>query len=317
MLSRVADSLYWMSRYLERAEHTARLLEVQLNTMLDDPSQTTLDRWRRVLLTLNHPLPGERTDDYGMMFLLAFDSHNEQSIIYTIGAARENARQIREMISSEMWMQINSLYLFVKGSNLDRIWNNQPSEFLRAVREGAHLFQGITDGTMVRNEGWHFIRLGRAIERAIAIIDLIDVQFSNLPQEPTTALSLEAYSEWLSFLKYLTAFEAYCKVYDADLRVDRIARFLLYHPLFPHALRFNIEEANSAIEAIAEETGHGRQTRLMRSMGRLRSSLSYDDVDEVMPDIHNYLSQLKRQCSQIHTDIYEEYIYRRIDSALS
>ncbi len=222
MLSRVAESLYWMSRYLERAEHTARLIDVDLNLMLDQSPDSSLERWGRLLEGLRTSLPpGEKGDALSVTQTLTFDSSNPTSIVTCIASARENARNVREQISSEMWEQVNRLFLRVTRSGIEGIWNSQPHEFFRAVKEGAHLFQGITDSTMNHGEGWHFIQLGRFIERAGATAALMDVHFRRFAHRPDQAVETTDYLEWVGLLKSCTAFEAYCKVYTAELRPHR------------------------------------------------------------------------------------------------
>src|SRR5262249_13527953 len=156
MLSRVADSLYWMSRYLERAEHTARLLDLNLNLTLDQSSSVAEQRWRLVLLSLRSVEPDKSPcDAYCLTEHLTFNSDNKDSLVSCVIAARENARQVREQISSEMWEQLNQLYLGVRRAKIDGIFT-QPHEFYRPVKEGSHLFQGVTDSTMTHGEGWYF-----------------------------------------------------------------------------------------------------------------------------------------------------------------
>ena len=150
MLSRVAESLYWMSRYLERAEHTARLIDVQLNNMLDQAGGDTNLRWQRLLRGLHTPLPEGDVDAYSITQALTFDTSNDSSIVSSIAAARENARQVREQISSEMWEQLNRLFHAVRRSSPE-VWDAR--DFLQSIKEGAHLFQGITDSTMNHGEG--------------------------------------------------------------------------------------------------------------------------------------------------------------------
>lgn len=188
--------------------------------------------------------------------------------------------------------------------------------FLRRYKEGSHLFQGITDSTMVRGEGWHFIQLGRFIERALSVVALLDVQFRNARLELDYSLPLDEYIDWLAFLKSFTAFEAYCKVYTAELRADKIANFLLFNPVFPHSLRFCVEMINTALEAIAAETHVNRHSRLYRLIGRLRSTLSYDEMEDVAGDFHPYLENINAQLTQIHDGVYDTYIYRAVDAGL-
>src|SRR5579863_3120617 len=178
MLSRVAESLYWLSRHLERAEHTARLIDVHLNSMLDQVSGDENLRWQRLLRSLRTPPPAGEIDAYSVARLLTFDEANSSSIVSSIAAARENARQVRERISSEMWEQLNRLFLQVKQTNMEQIWHSEPHKFLNSVKEKIYLFQGITDGTMSHSEGWHFIRVGRFLERTMATAALLDTHFS-------------------------------------------------------------------------------------------------------------------------------------------
>ena len=314
MLSRVADSLYWMSRYLERAEHSARLIDVHLNVSLEAmPGQATLWRWARSAHHIEVDDFPQFQGDYHLMHALAFDMDNDQSIVCSITLARENARQIREQISSELWVHINRMYLDIRNTNMDEVWNAQPHEFFRSVREGSHLFQGITDATMYRNEGWYFIQLGRFIERAMSIIGLMDVQFANVIPSLDHRFTTDEYFEWVGFLKFFTAFEAFCKVYDADLRAYRVANFLLLNPEFPHAIRFCVEMIQEALDAITVETGLARNLRLHRQIGRLRSDLSFVEIDDVVEHFHEYLGTIYKQLSMVHEGVYETFIYRPIE----
>jgi len=162
MLSRVADSLYWMSRYLERAEHTTRLLDVNLNLMLDEPSGVER-RWKRMLAALGHPRGVKWTGDYlDLVRTLTFDMEVGSSITSCIVSARENARHVREQISTEQWQRLNRLYLQITDANFSSLASNdeQRAEFLYSVMEAVHQFQGVTDSTMSHGEGWQYIQLG-------------------------------------------------------------------------------------------------------------------------------------------------------------
>ncbi len=170
MLSRVADSLYWMSRYLERAEHTTRLLDVNLNLMLDEPTGVER-RWKRMIAALGHPRGVKWTGDYiDLVRTLTFDMDVGSSITSCIVSARENARHVREQISTEQWQRLNRLYLQITDANFSSLASNdeQRAEFLSSVMEAVHQFQGVTDSTMSHGEGWQFIQIGRYMERATA-----------------------------------------------------------------------------------------------------------------------------------------------------
>src|SRR6266576_3879346 len=188
MLSRVAESLYWMSRYLERAEHTARLVELNLNLMLDQSQAPGDRRWQRLLTALMVTLPPDaKADAYNVAQTLTFDLSNRSSIVAYMTAARENARQVREQISSEMWEELNQLFLQIKRAGIENTWQAQPHHFFRSVKDGAHLFQGITDSTLSHSEGWHFIQAGRFLERAGATAALLDAHVSELIYHPPQA----------------------------------------------------------------------------------------------------------------------------------
>jgi uncharacterized alpha-E superfamily protein len=353
MLSRVAESLYWMSRYLERAEHTARVVDLNLNLMLDQAPDPGDQRWLRLLKGLMVTLPPEtRHDAYNVAQALTFDPSNKVSIVAYMTAARENARQVREQISSEMWEELNQLFLQIKRAGIENTWQAQPHHFFRGVKDGAHLFQGITDSTLSHSEGWHFIQLGRFIERAGATAALLDAYVSEFSQPAGTAApgqnglgdlvdppayaggsdssvipddSGESpnatkgdYLEMVGLLKSCTAFEAYCKVYTADLSPERIAEFLLLNSEFPRSVRFAAEMIQSALNAIAETSATRKTGRANRLAGRLRASLSFSQIDEIMRNgLHVYLADVQRQCAQIHNAIYQQYVAYPIESALA
>lgn len=317
MLSRVADSLYWMSRYLERAEHTARLLDVNLHQMLDQKQASGDQRWDRVLASLRAPGPSNGSRDaYTMTRYLTFDLVCHESISACIGLARENARQVREKISSEMWEQLNRLYLQIRSTNINQVWGSNLHEFFRSVKEGAHLFQGITDATLSHGEGWQFIQVGRYIERVSATASLLDVYFSAYLTTQQDGGSPVSYMEWVSLLKSCTAFEAYCKVYTAEMKPEAIAEFLLLNNEFPRSIRFCTDSVQASLQAIAQTNGARHVGRIERLAGRLRAALDYGQVDEIMRDMHPYLEQIRQQCGEIHAEIYQVYIAYPVDTAI-
>jgi uncharacterized alpha-E superfamily protein len=315
MLSRVADSLYWLSRYLERAEHTARLLDVNLNLMLDQSAAASQQRLQRMLLALRHPWPTQgEIDIYQITEALTFDVDNRNSIVACINSARENARPVREQISSEMWEQLNQLFLNIKGTNIRTIWNAQPWEFFRSIKEGSQLFQGLTDSTMNHGEGWHFLEVGRFLERANAVTIWLDAHFAAGKQHTSAA---EEYLDWVGLLRSCTAFESYCKVYTADLRPQWVAEFLLLNPEFPHSVRFSVDMVQGALATIAETTDTPKSGRVNRLSGRLKATLSFGQIDEIMAGgLHPYFEDLKHQFNQLHTAIYQTFVTYPIDAAL-
>src|SRR6266702_8152521 len=319
MLSRVAESLYWMSRYLERAEHTSRLIDVHLNSMLDQAGGDESLRWQRLLRSLRTLPPAGEIDAYSVTRLLTFEETNDSSIVSCIAAARENARQVRERISSEMWEQLNRLFLRVKQTSMEQIWHAEPHKFLNSVKENIYLFQGITDATMSHSEGWHFIRVGRFLERTTATAALLDTHFSVFLTEQTEYEGEPLdYLSWVELLRSCASFEAYCKVYTATIRPAQIAEFLLLNAEAPRSIRFACALMQGALQAIAKSTGSRNTGRTERLAGRLRAMLDYDQIEEILSgDIHEYLENIPYQCGLIPNGIYQTYIAYPIEVALT
>jgi uncharacterized alpha-E superfamily protein len=318
MLSRVADSLYWMSRYLERAEHTARLIDVDFQLRLDQSPEAGSDRWWRLLEALQAPPPEDgKIDATTLTHILTLDKTNSSSIISCVAAARENLRQVREQCSSDMWEQLNRLYLQVNSTTSSEAWLLHSYVFFRAVREGAHLFQGVTDSTMSHGEGWQYIQLGRFVERTEEVARLIGAYFSRLPYSVDQAVESEEYLEWVGLLKSCAAFEAYCKKYTAEIRPLRVAEFLLLNPEFPHSVRFSVDKVHAALAAIAEFTER-KAEQPVRLAGRLQATLSFSQIDEVMAAGANaYVENVREQCVQAHTAIHQIYFDYPVEAALT
>jgi len=327
MLSRVADSLYWMSRYLERAEHTSRLLDVNLNLMLDASADSADRRWSRLLTSLAKPKRVKWDGNpYDLAHALSFDTGNKASVVSCIVKARENARHVREQISTEQWHRLNSLYLEVTRPELKTLMSSQmdeaagegPEAFLQKVMEAVHQFQGVTDSTMSHGEGWHFIQVGRFLERASATALLLEAYQPDLWTDVSATGTGNEYLEWMGLLRSATAFEAYCKVYTADLTPDRIMEFLLLDDEFPHSVRFSIESVQTALMAIGANAGGTRAEQLQRTAGRLNSLLEYSGIEEILAgNVVEYLHNIQQQCSKIHEMIYHLYVDYSIQAALA
>ncbi len=312
MLSRVAESLYWMSRYLERAEHTARVIKVQLNLMLERETESDDHHWKRMLRSLAIEMADVRQGEaQAAAKALIHSTSSRSSIVTCIMAARENSRQVREQISSEMWEQLNRMFIEVKRADADEAWD--VDDFLQAIKEGTHLFQGITDSTMTHGEGWQFIQAGRSLERASALSTLIGVHFREFYGKGGEPEPLE----WIGLLQSCTAFEGYCKAYTADLRPDRIAEFLMLNPTFPHSIRFSADALETATKQIGAEVSSRRSARVERIAGRMQSTLAYGQIDEIMTGgLHIFLDTVLRQCAQAHSALYQTYIAYPIEAAL-
>jgi len=304
-----------MSRYLERAEHTARLIGVGLTQILDQTPQALAPRWERLLAALHvEPPAGGLNDLQAITRQLTTDANNPASLIACVKLARENARQVREQISSEMWEQLNEFYLQVRATTIEQIWQEEPVEFYQMVKEQLHLFQGITDATMNHGEGWRFIQVGRYIERIWATALLLQVFFRPYLSQGEGAIDT---IDWVALLKSCTAFEAYCKVYTADVQPARIAEFLLLNAESPRSIRFAADQLQDSLERIGQLTGARHAARAERLAGRLRAQLDYGQVDEIIAaDLPLFLTQIRQQCTAIHDAIYQAYISYPIEQAL-
>jgi uncharacterized alpha-E superfamily protein len=315
MLSRVADSLYWMSRYLERAEQTARFVDVELQLWLDQSPEEDAGRWKFLLEALRLPKPeSSPVDPNRLLNTVVFSRTNTSSIVSCIATARENLRHVREQCSSEMWEQLNRLYLEVMEIWPDESWMLKSHEFFHCIQEGAHLFQGITDSTMSHGEGWQYIQLGRYVERTDMLATLLEMHFSRVAHPANQTVESAEYLEWVGLLRACVGFESYCKRYTAEIRPLRVAEFLLLSPDFPHSARFSVDRINAALQLMGDLTDR-REDLPMRIAGRLRAQLSFSQIEEVMAEgAQTYLKNIRSECSQIHSAIHQIYFDYSIES---
>ncbi|MBA3607278.1 MAG: alpha-E domain-containing protein [Chthoniobacterales bacterium] len=313
MLSRVADSLYWMSRYMERAENDARILDVNLQLLLDLGGEAdAMQHWAPVIATL------EETDLFDSLYdtaneqtvteFLTLQKQNPNSIISCLTLARENARTTREQISSEMWEEINRLYLFVQSEDAAAMLSSSPHEFFKAVITGSHLFQGISDATMTHGEGWDFIRISRLLERADSTSRILDVKYHILlPTGENVGGNIDTI-QWMAVLKSCSALEAYCKLYVSQVKPWKVAEFLITHQEFPRSIRFCVDSLDAALHRISgvDESRYANEAE--RLSGRLRSDLDYVTIGEIFEfGLHEYLTQIQERLVEVSNAMYATY----------
>ena len=307
MLSRVADSLYWMSRYFERADNASRVLEATYGLILNPAKFSTEERWFRAVSSL---APGAATnaDPQRALFRLVADPEGTFSIMKCISGARENARQVREEISSEMWEHLNRLFHEVTGSELQADDDAGAMRVVSLVRQGSYRFHGVTDTTMNHGEGWHFIQLGKYIERACNLSILLDAYFFIGKHADDL--------DWVGLLTSCAAFEAYCKACSAELKPERIADFILLQPEFPYSVRYSLDRMHQALSSISNLSLSRRTGKIERLIGRLRSTVAYVQIGEVIRgDLHKYLAGIIEQCRDLHAAVHEVYIEYPIEVA--
>ncbi len=309
MLSRVADSIYWLNRYVERAENIARFVDVNLNLLLDSPLGMA-QQWEPLIMTTGD-LPlfqeryGEATAESVIRFL-AFDPAYANSIISCLNAARENARSVREIISSEMWEHLNTVYFLVQEAGLAE--PSDLSAFFKEIKMASHLFVGITNATMTHNEAWNFGQIGRLLERADKTTRILDVKyFILLPSVKDVGTTLDQL-QWMALLKSASAYEMYRKRGSHRLTPDDIAEFLVLDREFPRSIRFCILQAEQSLHHITGTPPGTWSNSVERSLGRLRSDLDYTSLDEMMQiGLHEFLDNLQRRMNDIGEQIIHTF----------
>jgi uncharacterized alpha-E superfamily protein len=310
MLSRVADAIYWLNRYVERAENIARFIDVNLNLSLDSPAGIT-QQWKPLVLTSGDldefdKRYGEATAENVIQFL-TFDREYRNSIISCLQSARENARSIREIISSEMWTQINSFYLMVQdASQLNEI--GKLSEFLSEVKLFSHLFIGVMNSTMSRNEGWQFGKIGRLLERADKTARILDVKyFILLPSVVDVGTTLDEL-QWIALLKSASAYEMYRKC-QHRINPDSIAKFLILDRDFPRSIQFCLLEAEKSLYQINGNTVGTWQSPAERAIGKLRSDLEFTTIEDIkLQGLHEFLDRVQSDLNQIGDRIFGTFM---------
>jgi len=315
MLSRVADHMYWLSRYLERAEHTARLLEIGLLLSADRTPESAARHGVRILAALQS-LDAQRAGhvEFPALALELATGNRDDSILACVAAARENARQVREQISVDMWEELNRLYLRLGHAQDDPTWQEQPEELFKEVRHSVYLFKGMTSSTMVRSEAWQYMELGRFLERSINTSMLLDTHLREFGQHLHDPVDSGDFVEWLSLLRCCASFEAYTRSYTATVKPLHVLQFLMLNAEFPRSLRFAAERIEESHRALARLTGRTTPERIERLAGRLRSSLQYAQMDEVVASgLLSTLESLRRQCRQIHHGTYQSYISYQVE----
>ena len=315
MLSRVADSIYWMSRYIERAENVARFVDVNLNLMLDSPA--TDQQWQPLVnITGDHAdfakRYGPMASAQSVLQFLTFDRENPNSIISCLRAARENARSVREIISSEMWLQLNTFYLMVNSAASSGKGFESTNIFFHEVKLASHLFTGITDATMTHGEAWHFCRLGRKLERADKTSRILDVKYFILLRSVADVGTIYDDVQWVAVLRSASAFEMYRKRHGR-ISPMAIVEFLLLDGEFPRAVRFCLNSARDSLHAISGTPVGVHRKHAEKLLGQICSELANANVDKIVTaGLHEYLDALQTNVNRASTGIYERFFATRV-----
>src|SRR5438132_11930176 len=314
MLSRVADALFWMSRYLERAEHVARLLDICFHLELDlrgvmagshELHWTSLAAILQQPVTANHTV---RPPQAAISHWFTFDLNNPTSIMSCVSRARYNARSIRGTINSALWKELNKLYWQLADPEFSGRVGDSPHEYYEAVECGSDLFQGVCDATLNHDEGWQFIQLGRFLERADKTLRIIDIQY-HLLHELTDPADLSLTNlQWASVLRSCRAYEAYQRFYVGRVEREHAIEFLLLHPSFPRSVHFCLEAAARSLAAIEGPVPGRGLSKVDRIRGQMLSDLKFVELEQILNgDLHTFLGSVLERCAHVTRAVQEQY----------
>lgn len=317
MLSRVADSIFWMSRYIERAENVARFIDVNMHLAMDlgiDGAKAA-DQWAPLVVTTgDHELfgslygePNQRT----AIDFLTFDQRNPNSILSCLSAARENARTVREMISSSMWEELNKFYLMVRSARATVDLVDSAYDFFKQIKLSSHLLEGITMATMSHGESWHFARMGRLLERADKTSRILDVKYYVLlPTVAEVGTPLDTV-QWSALLESASALEMYRKRFGRILPAN-VADFLILDREFPRAIHFCLLKSEESLLTITGGQRGQFRTPAEKRLGRLRAQLDYTQITEIIDQgLHEFIDSFQVQLNQVGEAIYETFFALR------
>src|ERR1700734_2766360 len=279
MLSRIAESLFWLAPYIERAEDTARILDVNYHMLLEQSQQSYRLRWEPLIVMageekLFHKLYEEVNAETVFEFL-AFNEENPSSIVQCISKARENARTIRDRISREMWEDINGLYYAVTRFHPREEIATGPHRFCDKIKFGSHRFHGVTDATLPHDEGWEFLGIGWSLERAEMTARLVDVQYHNL-LDALPSVGAPDNHQWMAVLRSVGAYETYHRQYHSAIEPEKVAEMLILHHQHPRSIRFSASEVQAGPRAVSGSGPGAYGNEAERLAGRGLQRLPYD-----------------------------------------
>lgn len=311
MLSRVADSLYWMSRYMERAENLARLMQASHELLLDGDTagRAASSYWSPVLAaTAMECAFSARQSDGGSVDVNTFmtlDRGNPDSILMCLLHARENARMVRDQISDEMWSELNELFLFMQSGETEMLFQRSPQTVYDRIIRGSLLFHGITSATLTRTEGWHFILLGKYLERAEKMTRFLDIRSASAAADNPSPESVQ----WATILRSASAFSAYRTSYGGEVTATGVVDLLLFSTRFPRSVRFCIREVDNTLHAISGTPPGTYSNEAERIAGRLLATLNFDSaIDVVARGTHAFIDELQSIMNNIGQAIFETYV---------
>ena len=319
MLSRVAHSLYWMARYIERAENVARIVDVNLQLLLDIrhlDEKGLAAYWLPIVQATGdeaeffkqHP----HATGHTVTEFLVFSMENPNSIVSSICSARENARMVRDQITLELWEELNRLYWFVKTPTARQVWKDSSSDFFQQIKAGSLHIIGLTDATLLHNEGWWFAQVGKFLERADKTSRILDLRYQSLPEKGAPKLINQTDAlEWSAILRSCSAWDAYKSIHGAEVHPRLVADFLLLSEDFPRSVEFCVMELNRALRHISG-VAEGKFTNDAEKLaGRLVAELQFGTIDEIFDaGLHDYIDLLQLKLNNIGAAMFNTYIFQ-------
>lgn len=310
MLSRVADAIYWSSRYVERAENVARFVEVNLNLMLDTPVQNR-GGWDSLVIT-----SGDQDEFYSrhpeatpaaVARFLTFDPDYPNSVLSAVSNARDNARTVREVISREMWQQINEFYLMVRDASREPFSLREMAPFYQRVKMMGIGYEGVTNATLSRGEAWSFARLGRLLERADKTSRILDVKYYQLQTGPQKSASSDDHVGWVALLNSVSALQMYRQMHHV-MNPTAVASFLTLNRAFPRSVLYCVSEAQSSLHALTGTPINLARNDSERLLGQLRAQLAYGRMEEMMAEgLHHVIDRIQVSLNDVGSRIQSQF----------
>ncbi|MFO0694544.1 MAG: alpha-E domain-containing protein [Polyangiales bacterium] len=308
MLSRVAESMYWMSRYLERAENVARFIDVNQQISLGGSGSVSA-QWQPLVATTGDQEPfaakyGQATRENVLGFL-TFDRDYPNSILSCLEKARENGRTIRDNIPILLWEELNKFFLMVRDASKEPDLFEEPHEFYQRVRLASHLLRGITDNTLSHGEPWHFGRIGRFIERADKTSRILDVKYFLLAHGALPADSQLDFVQWSALLHSVDGFGMYRRQHGR-LEPEKVIAFLVLDRLFPRSIHHCVTQAEESLHAVTGTPVGTFSNKAEQRLGRLRSELDFTSNDEILAKgLHEFIDDLQLKLNAVGDGVFQ------------
>ena len=303
MLSRVASHIYWLGRYLERAENYARFIDVNFNLMQDLPMYLK-EQWGPLVAATGdldlYQKKYQGFDRNQVLYFLTFDQDNANSMLSAVTKARENARIIRENLSKETWEKINELYYMMQIGQDKKVWKKEdPRQFFEQVKNQILLIYGLADATVARTEGWYFRQLGQLLERADKTSRILDVKYHILLPSQVQVGSPLDFLHWMALLKSVTGFNTYRRLYG-NIDPSGVVDFLVLNKYFPRSIYYCLKEAERCLHCISGNGPDGFKNSAEKAIGEIRSRLEYSEVEEIISSgLHEYLDTVQVKINHI------------------